>query len=238
MSQGLIYTLLALALVLQFVGASALRVFFGRLSEWQVVLLATVVFGVAIASVLVLARSNADSLRVGNLTLLLPVTAPQDVEVPLPTDLGASPTRPPLPTVRTTRTPTATVTATITLTDTGALTNTTTLTPTLALTSTEAPSATLSATSTVTPTMSATPPVTPTLTLTATLTPTAELANTPTVAPPPPPPTPRTYTVQAGDTLRGIAAQFNVSVPDLLRANNLTPAQADSLRPGQVLTIP
>lgn len=234
MSQALIYTLLALALVLPFVGASVLRVFFARLSEWQVVLATTVVFGVAIASVLVLARSNADSLRIGNLTLLLPVTAPQDVEVPLPTDLGVSPTRPPLPTARTTRTPTAAVTATITLT------NTTALTPTVALTSTEtAPAATLAATPTITPTTPATLTVVPpTLTLTATLTPTAVLADTPTAAPPPPPPTPRTYTVQPGDTLRGIAAQFNVSVADLLRVNNLTAAQADSLRPGQVLTIP
>jgi LysM repeat protein len=44
--------------------------------------------------------------------------------------------------------------------------------------------------------------------------------------------------VQRGDTLRGIAAQFDVSVQALLEANNLTPEQADALRVGQELVIP
>ncbi|HEU5087482.1 MAG TPA: LysM peptidoglycan-binding domain-containing protein, partial [Roseiflexaceae bacterium] len=48
----------------------------------------------------------------------------------------------------------------------------------------------------------------------------------------------RRYTVQPGDTLRSIAEQFNVSVAALLEANDLTPAQADNLRPGQELIIP
>lgn len=44
------------------------------------------------------------------------------------------------------------------------------------------------------------------------------------------------YTVQAGDTLGAVAVIFDVPLPDLLAANNLT---ADSIiRPGQVLIIP
>ena len=46
------------------------------------------------------------------------------------------------------------------------------------------------------------------------------------------------YTVQPGDTLRSIAAQFNVSVTAIVEANKLTPQQADSLRVGQELIIP
>lgn len=44
------------------------------------------------------------------------------------------------------------------------------------------------------------------------------------------------YTVQAGDTLYGIAVRFNVSVQALMKANAITdPA---SLQTGQVLVIP
>ena len=53
-----------------------------------------------------------------------------------------------------------------------------------------------------------------------------------------PPPAPRTYTVQAGDTLRVVAERNNVSVQALLDANSLTPAQGDALRQGQELIIP
>ena len=44
-----------------------------------------------------------------------------------------------------------------------------------------------------------------------------------------------TYTVKAGDTLYGISNQYGVSVTELARLNNVT---ADSLKIGQVLTIP
>jgi LysM repeat protein len=57
-------------------------------------------------------------------------------------------------------------------------------------------------------------------------------------APPAPPPAARRYTVASGDSLRSIAAKFNVTVDALLQANNLTKAQGDALRVGQELVIP
>jgi len=91
-------------------------------------------------------------------------------------------------------------------------------------------------TSAPTPTPTATPTSAP---------PTATATPTPTDTPSPVPPTAtaapaarRTYVVKAGDTLRGIAEQFNVSVQALIDANNLTPQQADALRVGQELVIP
>jgi LysM repeat protein len=70
--------------------------------------------------------------------------------------------------------------------------------------------------------------------------PTVEPSATPepTAAPAAPAGEPQRYTVQAGDTFRAIAERFGVSVADLLEANDLTPAQADSLRVGQELIIP
>jgi murein DD-endopeptidase MepM/ murein hydrolase activator NlpD len=44
-----------------------------------------------------------------------------------------------------------------------------------------------------------------------------------------------TYIVKPGDTLSSIARQFNVTIADLKRVNNLT---SDELRAGQTLTIP
>jgi LysM repeat protein len=53
---------------------------------------------------------------------------------------------------------------------------------------------------------------------------------------PSPKPTTTTYIVQAGDSLSGIAFQFDVSMEDLMRANGLT--NADLLFVGQELIIP
>ncbi len=53
---------------------------------------------------------------------------------------------------------------------------------------------------------------------------------------PTPKPTTTTYIVQAGDSLSGIAFQFDVSVEDIMRANGLT--DADLLFVGQELIIP
>lgn len=48
----------------------------------------------------------------------------------------------------------------------------------------------------------------------------------------------KTYKVRRGETLSGIAARHHVSVSALMRANNLTPHQADRIREGQTLRIP
>ncbi len=47
-----------------------------------------------------------------------------------------------------------------------------------------------------------------------------------------------TYTVQAGDTLSGIAARFGVNIDDLARANAIPDNMRDKLQIGQVLVIP
>lgn len=135
--------------------------------------------------------------------------------------------------------------------------------PTAAPTSpaaTAAPSPTATLPPTAAPTPSATATAGPTATPTPTLEPTPEPTAVPTEAPPtpteaPPPPTeappaptaaptqppssqPRRYIVESGDTLRGIAEQFGVSVEELLRYNGLTPEEGDSLSVGQELFIP
>jgi LysM repeat protein len=46
---------------------------------------------------------------------------------------------------------------------------------------------------------------------------------------------PRTYTAHAGDTLWDIALMFGLSVDELKSANELT---SDTIRPGQILTLP
>ena len=60
--------------------------------------------------------------------------------------------------------------------------------------------------------------------------------DTPTFTPgPSPTPTPITYTVKEGDTLFGIAVQFQVDIQALKLTNNLT---GDTLSVGTILTIP
>lgn len=46
------------------------------------------------------------------------------------------------------------------------------------------------------------------------------------------------YVVKPGDTLSGIAAKHGVSTTALMRANNMTQQQANSIRAGQTLRIP
>lgn len=77
-------------------------------------------------------------------------------------------------------------------------------------------------TETVTPTTTSTPPPpTPTPTPAATPTPT---------------PAPQTYTVQAGDTLLGIAERFGITVEDLQAKNEL--ADPNNISVGQKLQLP
>jgi LysM repeat protein len=116
MSQPVVFTLLALALVLPVLGAIALRVLAPRLSPPQRAGVAALIFGVALASVLLLARANVPSLRVGDLSLLLPAAAPA-AEEPLPieqqpTTSHQPPTAAPAPTTGSqTEPPTAAATA-------------------------------------------------------------------------------------------------------------------------------
>lgn len=49
---------------------------------------------------------------------------------------------------------------------------------------------------------------------------------------------PRTYIVKRGDSISRIAAKHGVSTAALLRANGMTPRQADRIREGQKLHIP
>ncbi|HJX38868.1 MAG TPA: LysM peptidoglycan-binding domain-containing protein [Anaerolineae bacterium] len=79
-----------------------------------------------------------------------------------------------------------------------------------------------------TPTATTAFTATPTSTATATSTPTAPPTDTPT-------PQVTTYVVRSGDTLSLIAAQFDVSVQEIMEANNLTDA---TILVGQELRIP
>ena len=74
-------------------------------------------------------------------------------------------------------------------------------------------------------------------------TPTAAPPPAPTTAAPPPAPTTAapasgglTYTVQSGDTLAAIADRFNVTVDEIISANNIT--NADVISIGQQFIIP
>ena len=209
MSQSLIYILLLFALVLPVLGAILLRILGARLSPMQLYRAAGSIFAVVLVSVFLLARSDVPSLQIGALSVLLPVSAPEEISVVVPVaelpTSGATleePTATAAPTSGSESAPTA---AAATSAATEAPTEAPTLAPTAAPEPTEAPTAA--------------PTVAPT-------------------AAPPPPSEPRKYTVQAGDTLRAIAEKFNVSVTALVEANKLTPEEADSLRVGQELVIP
>lgn len=230
MPQTLVYILLLFALLLPLLGAILLRVLGNRLTLAQLYVAAGGIFALALASVLVLARSDVPSLQIGSLSVLLPVTAPEDIGVALPAD-G-------LPTTGATlEEPTAgaaSATAAVAAEPTSAP---------AASTAAPAPTAPPTTAPAEAPTAAPTeaPTIAPTEVPTATPEPTAAPTEAPTSAPtaaPPPASAPRKYTVVAGDTLRSIAEKFNVSVTALLQANKLTPQQADSLRVGQELVIP
>jgi LysM repeat protein len=208
MPQSLVYILLLFALALPVLGAIVLRVLSSRLAPIQLYGAAAVLFGIALVSVGVLARGDVPSLQIGGLSVLLPVAAPEEGDLAVPEPVGEPPA--PSEAVATSTLPATTTTA-----------------PTAEATS-ELPAAK--------PT--AAPPIEPTAAPTAepTAAPTAEPTPEPTAAPAAP--AQRTYTVQAGDTLRSIAEQFGVSVTALVDTNRLTSEQADSLRVGQELVIP
>ena len=64
----------------------------------------------------------------------------------------------------------------------------------------------------------------------------ADLAPTPSSTPFPTPPPPLTHTVSGGDTLSGIAQAYDVSVEELIEANDIE--NPDFLQIGQILIIP
>ena len=74
--------------------------------------------------------------------------------------------------------------------------------------------------------------VTPTVTVTVTEDPV--ISPTPTVRPPTP--NPQTYTVQAGDTLNGIAVRFKISMADLQAKNSIN--DPNNIYAGQILLLP
>jgi LysM repeat protein len=234
MSQVLVYTLLVCALIVPVLGVLALRFLLGdRLSEVQLVRGAAAFFLLAIVSVLVLAFSNVEKLSVGNLELLLPFTGPVSATQPEP----AMPVTPPeLPPV--TVAPPPTLPAVVTSTP---VTPTVTASVDVTATATEAASATAISDGTATATATPSATATAASTATATAAPPSATPEPPGATPEPEPPAepePRTYTVEPGDTLRSIAAQFDVSVEALLEVNDLTPEEADALRVGQELVIP
>jgi len=213
MPQPLIITLLLFAFVLPILGAVVLRLLGPRLAPVQLYGAAVLLLGVVITSVLVLARSDIPSLQIGNLSILLPVTAPDDSFLSLvpTTSVDQSPVPPTLAT-------SAPLTATVLPLDTA-----TAVSPTAAATQTATaePTAAPTAVPTATPEPTTVPPT----------------AIPPTVAPAPPA-AQRKYTVQPGDTLLAIAKKFNTTVTAIVKANKLTPQQADALRVGQELVIP
>ena len=71
--------------------------------------------------------------------------------------------------------------------------------------------------------------------------PSAEPTPVPEATPEPtaePAATPIQYTIQDGDTISGIAAQYGISYLDLLAYNGLTEEEAAVLQPGDVISIP
>jgi LysM repeat protein len=112
-------------------------------------------------------------------------------------------------------------------------------TNTPAPTATSTPTTMPTATPTRTPTATVTPTDTPTLTATFTPTDTPRPTDTPTHTPTSTPtntPTPVIHTVQAGDTLIGIAEQYGISVEALQEANDILDPRR--LQIGQELVIP
>ena len=215
MPQALIITLLLFAFVLPILGAVVLRLLTPRLAPVQLYCAAALLMGVVIASVLVLARGDIPSLQIGNLSILLPVTAPDDSFLPrVPTTPAEQSPAPPTFVISAPVTATAMLTATVLPLDTA-----TNVPPTVAATQTATAAPTAATTAIPEPT--AVPPTA--------IPPTA--APVPTAAP-------RTYTVQPGDTLLSIAEQFDTTVTAIVEANNLTPQQADALHVGQKLVIP
>jgi hypothetical protein len=82
MPQSLVYILLLCALVLPMLGALVLRILARRLAPAQLYGSAAAILGIALVSLFLLARGNVPSLQLGGLSILLPVSAPEDSDLP------------------------------------------------------------------------------------------------------------------------------------------------------------
>ena len=213
MPTSLIIVLLLLAFLLPILGAVLVRLNLHRLEGRMAMAIAITMIIVPTLSVVVLSRADIPNLSIAGVNLLLIDPTP----VPLPADLLDG-----LPTDDTPHND-----------DEDVLPSATPAPPTV-----ELPTAAPAEPTPEPPTVAPAEP-TPEPPTAAPAEPTPELPTAapadPTTAPPP---APRTYTVQAGDTLRVVAERNNVSVQALLDANSLTPAQGDALRQGQELIIP
>jgi peptidoglycan endopeptidase LytE len=238
MSQTVITILLAIALVLPFLGALVLRMFRTVLPPNVAAVFGAIVAALVVGAVLSLSSINIGSFRIANLTLLLPVAS--SVNRPVDTSaepiddessIDAEPTE--IPEVTITPEPiieptvvTAVLTPTISLEEGIGITDTTTLTDTTVLTDTIDAGAT-----TPEPTAEPEAETTPEPT-------TVSSGVEPTLIPAPTEPVGlRVYAVEAGDSLGSIADKFKVSVKQIMAVNPYL-QNPDALLVGQELNIP
>lgn len=225
MSPTLTVILFIAVLLLPLLTAIMLRLIWNRMGARQLAALTALLFSLEALMVLSLARTNAQHFQVAGLTLLSPAQAPElipELQTLVVTNVpeAADPIRTAAPNPTATQQPaspiaTDVVSSTVLATNTASIASSPTSTATATATATASATATATATATPAPTVTPEPTIAPTQAATR-----------------------RRYTVEPGDTLRSIAEKFGVSVQALLKANNLTAAQADKIKPGQVLVIP
>ena len=238
MSQTVITILLAIALILPFLGALVLRMFRTVLPPNVAAVFGAIVAVLVVGAVLSLSSINIGSFRIANLTLLLPVAS----SVNRPVDTSAEPLNDEsmidevptdIPEVTITPEPiieptaeTAVLTPTVSLEEGVGITDTTTLTDTTVLTDTIDAGAT-----TPEPTAEPEAETTPEPT-------TVSSGVEPTLIPAPTEPVGlRVYAVEAGDSLGSIADKFKVSVKQIMAVNPYL-QNPDALLVGQELNIP
>lgn len=238
MSQTVITILLALALILPFIGALVLRIFRNVLPPNVAALFGAIIAVLVVSAVLSLSSINIGSFRIANLTLLLPVASsvnrPVDTSAEPITDessIDQAPTD--IPEVTITPEPiieptaeTAVLTPTVGLEEGTGITDTTTLTDTTVLTDTI-------------DTGESTPAPTAATTVVTTPEPTSTSSDVePTLIPAPTEPVGlRVYAVESGDSLGSIADKFNVTTKQIMAVNPYL-QNPDALLVGQELNIP
>jgi LysM repeat protein len=220
---GLIGWLLLGMVLLPTLGAIAARLIARRADGALPRVVGGAGFGAAVLCAILLSRTPVDSESLGRLAIFLPSN---DIRIARESFLGPL-DEPNLTEAAPTPTQEFVINA-------PAPTPTSQASPTARARPTRVPTSTSAPTSTPDPTSVAT--TTPDPTSVPTRQPTAQ----PTTPPPPAAPAgqPQRYEVEPGDTLRGIAERFNISVTRLLDYNGLTPEEGDSLRIGQILYIP